>query len=739
MPKKIVSGEESRTAILRGLNQLADTVKVTLGPKGRNVLLEKKFGSPLITKDGVTVAKEIELQDANEHAGAVLVREVASKTSDLVGDGTTTATVLAQAIFGEGLKALSAGANPIAIKRGIEKAVEQIVNELERASRRIKLEQIPHIATVSANGDAEIGAMIGEAFNKVGRDGVITVEESKTIRTTLDVVEGMQFDRGYISPYFVTDPERLEAVLEYPYILIHDQKITALTMLPLLEQVAKTDHPLLIIAPDVEGEALATLVVNKIRGTLKVCATKAPGFGDRQLALLEDLAILTGAKLISERAGMKLENTHLSDLGRAEKATIDKDNTTIIGGGGTSETLERRVRSIRQEIELSSADYDREKLQERLAKLAGGVAVIRVGGTTETEFKERKARVEDAVSATRAALEEGVVPGGGVALLRAQDGLQQLELRDEDEIIGVEILGRALEEPMWQIAQNAGYEGNSVIEKTLSATHPNIGFNARTGIFEDLIAAGVMDPAKVTRIALQNAASIAGLMLTTDAVISELPTEKPETILPDSRIVPAKRRQQPVSRRAFRYYGAGTGAATARARVQSFTDERRAMHVVHVPMLTATTALQDALTAMRVQQRSGVVRESQASLDLVMIGDIYGALADQQSELANVSVSEPIYRLSPPDIRTWNLDARDPWNTETEFENFLDSVSHSYALLNSFAGTALIVTRHEGLGEALEFSPRRCYCRGPFHHGYPPPSVAHNSICDQCGAIIDCR
>ena len=531
MAKQVIHGEDSRAAILRGINQLADAVKITLGPKGRNVVIDKKFGSPTITKDGVTVAKEIELKDALENMGAQMVREVASKTSDVAGDGTTTATVLAQAIFREGVKTVAAGANPMALKRGIDKAVERATEEIKRLSKPVKGDAIAQVGTVSANGDQTIGNIIAEAMNKVGKDGVITVEESKTMETALEVVEGMQFDRGYLSPYFVTDPERMEAVLENPLILINEKKISSMKdLLPLLEQVAKLGKPMLIIAEDVEGEALATLVVNKLRGTLNIAAVKAPGFGDRRKAMLEDIAILTGGKVISEDLGIKLENVKLEDLGRAKKITIDKDNTTIVEGAGKQSDIEGRVKTLRAQIEDTTSDYDREKLQERLAKLVGGVAVIKVGAATETEMKEKKARVEDAMHATRAAVEEGIVPGGGVALVRAAKILEKYEINkdgtgDPDEQIGVNIVRRALEEPLRQIVQNAGKEGAVVVERIRSEKNDNIGFNAQTEQFEDLVKAGVIDPAKVTRTALQNAASIAGLMLTTEAMVSEIPEE----------------------------------------------------------------------------------------------------------------------------------------------------------------------------------------------------------------------
>ena len=530
MAKQVVHGEESRAAILRGINQLADAVKITLGPKGRNVVIDKKFGSPTITKDGVTVAKEIELKDSLENMGAQMVREVASKTSDVAGDGTTTATVLAQAIFREGVKTVAAGANPMALKRGIDKAVERAIEEIHRLAKPVKGDAIAQVGTVSANGDVTIGTIIAKAMDQVGKDGVITVEESKTMETSLEVVEGMQFDRGYLSPYFVTDPERMEVALENALILIHEKKISSMKdLLPLLEQVAKLGKPLLIIAEDVEGEALATLVVNKLRGTLNVAAVKAPGFGDRRKAMLEDVAILTGGKVISEDLGIKLENVQLSDLGRAKKITIDKDNTTIVEGGGKQADIEGRVKTIRAQIDETSSDYDREKLQERLAKLVGGVAVIKVGAATETEMKEKKARVEDAMHATRAAVEEGIVPGGGVALVRAAKVLEKFDVNknggDTDEQIGVNIVRRALEEPLRQIVQNAGKEGAVVVERVRADKNDSFGFNAQTEEYEDLVKAGVIDPAKVTRTALQNAASIAGLMLTTEAMVADIPEE----------------------------------------------------------------------------------------------------------------------------------------------------------------------------------------------------------------------
>jgi chaperonin GroEL len=525
--KMVVHGDKSRHAILEGVNKLADAVKVTLGPRGRNVVLEKKFGSPTITKDGVTVAKEIELEDKLENVGAQMVKEVASKTSDVAGDGTTTATVLAQAIYREGLRMVVAGANPMALQRGIHKATERAVEEIKSLSKPVKGDAIVQVGTISANGDHTIGELIAQAMNKVGKDGVITVEESKTMQTELDVVEGMQFDRGYLSPYFVTNPERMEAVLEDPLILIHEKKISALReLLPLLETVAREGKPLLIIAEDIDGEALATLVVNKLRGTLNVCAVKAPGFGDRRKAMLEDIAILTGGKTISEDLGIKLENVKTEDLGRAKKVVVDKDNTTIIEGAGKRADIEARVRQIRAQIEETTSDYDREKLQERLAKLVGGVAVIKVGAATETELKEKKARVEDAMHATRAAVEEGIVPGGGVTFVRAQKVLETFKLEDEDEQIGVKIVKRALEEPLRQIAQNAGHEGSIVIEKVRAEASVNFGFNAQTEQYQDLVKAGVIDPTKVARTALQNATSIASLLLTTEAVVAEMPEEK---------------------------------------------------------------------------------------------------------------------------------------------------------------------------------------------------------------------
>src|SRR5487761_580322 len=522
MAKQIVTGENSRQAILRGVNILADAVKITLGPKGRNAAIDKKFGAPIITKDGVTVAKEIELQDPLENMGAQMVREVASKTSDVAGDGTTTATILAQAIFREGVRTVAAGASPMALKRGIEKAVEAAVGEIKRLSRNVKGDMIAQVGTISANTDKQVGNIIAEAMKKVGKDGVITVEESRTMETTLEVVEGMQFDRGYLSSYFVTDPARMECVLEDVHILIHEKKISALQeVLPLLEQTAKMGKPLLIIAEDVEGEALAALVVNKLRGTLQCAAVKAPGFGDRRKAMLEDIATLTGGTAITEELGIKLENVKLEDLGYAKKVTIDKDNTTIIEGAGKNSEIEGRIRQLRAQVEETTSDYDQEKLQERLAKLVGGVAVIQVGAATEMELKEKKARVEDAMHATRAAVEEGIVPGGGVALLRCISALDKLKL-EEDEAVGVNIVKRALEEPTRQIAQNAGHEGAVVVGRIRESKDENFGFNAESGEFTDLVKAGVIDPAKVTRLALQNAASIAALMLTTEALVAEI-------------------------------------------------------------------------------------------------------------------------------------------------------------------------------------------------------------------------
>ena len=532
--KMVVHGEQSRYAVLNGVNTLANAVKVTLGPKGRNVVIDRKFGSPLVTKDGVTVAKEIELSDKLENIGAQMVKEVASKTGDIAGDGTTTATVLAQAIFKEGLKTVAAGANPMALQRGIQKATERVVEELKKFARPVEGDAIAQVGTISANGDRAIGELIAEAMKKVGNEGVISIEESKTMQTELEVVEGMQFDRGYVSPYFVTNAEKMECVLEDPLVLIHEKKISSMRdLLPLLETVVREGKPLLIIAEDVEGEALATLVVNKLRGTLNVCAVKAPAFGDRRKAMLEDIAILTGGKVISEDLGIKLENVQLADLGRARKVTVDKDNTTIVEGAGNQADLEARIKQILQQIKETTSDYDREKLQERLAKLVGGIAVIKVGAATETEMKEKKARVEDAMFATRAAVEEGIVPGGGVALIRAQKALDGFKLEDEDEQIGVDIVRRALEEPLRQIAQNAGHEGSVVVEKVRAESDFNFGFNAQTETYGDLVKDGVIDPAKVVRTALQNAASIASLLLTTEAVVAELP-EKNEKAAPMS-------------------------------------------------------------------------------------------------------------------------------------------------------------------------------------------------------------
>ncbi len=545
--KQIVLGEDSRQAILRGVNKLADAVKVTLGPRGRNVVLDKKFGSPTSTKDGVTVAKEIELQDPLENMGAQMVREVASKTSDVAGDGTTTATVLAQAIFREGVKTVAAGANPMAIKRGIEMAVRQVCGyeevqkdgskkhvkgELEKLSKPVEGAMIAQVGAVSANNDIDIGEIIAAAMKKVGKDGVITVEEAKTMETALEVVEGMQFDRGYLSPYFVTDPDRMECVLEDPYVLIHEKKISSMKdLLPLLEQIAKSGKPLLIVAEEVEGEALATLVVNKLRGTLHCSAVKAPGFGDRRKAMLEDIAILTGGKAITEDLGIKLENVRLEDLGRAKKITVDKDNTTIVEGYGKSSAIEGRVKQIRTQIEDTTSDYDREKLQERLAKLVGGVAQIKVGAATESEMKEKKARVEDAMHATKAAVEEGIVPGGGVALVRSIPALDKLKA-EGDEQIGINIVKRALEEPLRLIVQNAGEEGAVVVEKVRANSNANFGFDAQAETYGDLVEAGVIDPTKVARTALQNAASIASLMLTTEALVSEIPEKEEKHPMP---------------------------------------------------------------------------------------------------------------------------------------------------------------------------------------------------------------
>jgi len=524
--KEIKYDSKAREAILRGIDALAEAVKVTLGPKGRNVILEKSWGSPTITKDGVTVAKEIELEDKFENMGAQMVKEVASKTSDVAGDGTTTATLLAQSIYHEGSKLVAAGANPMALKRGIEKAVDAVIEELKKMSKPTKEQQeISQVGTISSNNDRTIGNIIAEAMAKVGKEGVITVEEAKSMETTLEIVEGMQFDRGYLSPYFVTDPEKMEVTLEGPYILLHEKKVSNMKdMVPLLEQIAKMAKPLLIIAEDVEGEALATLVVNKLRGTLKVAAVKAPGFGDRRKAMLEDIAILTGGKVISEDLGLKLENVSINDLGTAKTINIDKDNTTIVDGGGSRSDLEGRVKQIRAQIEDTTSDYDREKLQERLAKLIGGVAVINVGAATETEMKEKKARVEDALNATRAAVEEGIVPGGGVALLRSIDAISQLKLEGDDQL-GLNIVKRALEDPLRQIANNAGLEGSVVVEK-VKAEKGAFGLNAETGEYEDLVKAGIIDPTKVVRFALQNAASVAALMLTTEVLVAEKPKEE---------------------------------------------------------------------------------------------------------------------------------------------------------------------------------------------------------------------
>jgi len=530
MPKQLKFDEEARSALLRGVNIMAEAVKATLGPKGRNVVIDKKFGSPTITKDGVTVAKEIELKDPYEDMGAQMLKEVASKTSDIAGDGTTTATVLAQAIFREGLKNVTAGANPMGLKRGIEAAVEAVSEELKKLSKSTKdKKEIAQVATIASNNDKTIGNLIAEAMEKVGKDGVITVEESKSADTVLDVVEGMQFDRGYLSPYFVTDPERMEVVLEDALVLIHEKKISVMKdMLPLLEQVARSGKPFLIIAEDVEGEALATLVVNKLRGTLHTCAVKAPGFGDRRKAMLEDIATLTGGKAITEDLGIKLENIKLEDLGKAKKVVVDKDNTTIVEGAGKSSTIEGRIKQIRAQIEETTSDYDREKLQERLAKLAGGVAVIKVGAATETAMKEKKARVEDALNATRAAVEEGIVPGGGVALLRASKAIDTLTKKLEgDEKVGAMIVRRSLEEPIRQIVENAGLEGSVIVEKVKAETIATRGFDADSNEFVDMVQAGIIDPTKVERVALQNAASIASLLLTTEALITDIPEDKP--------------------------------------------------------------------------------------------------------------------------------------------------------------------------------------------------------------------
>ena len=530
--KEIIFSEEARSKIAKGVDILAEAVKVTLGPRGRNVVIEKKFGSPTITKDGVTVAKEIELEEKFENLGAQLVKEVASKTSDVAGDGTTTATVLAQAIFKEGLKNVTAGANAMSLKRGVDKAVDKVVEELKKMAREVQeKKEIAQVAAISANNDQEIGELIADAMEKVGKDGVITVEEAKGLETTLEVVEGMQFDRGYLSPYFVTDPEKMECVLEEPYILIHEKKISNLRdLLPLLEEVARSGKPLLVIAEDVEGEALATLVVNKLRGTLTSCAVKAPGFGERRKEMLKDIAILTGGQVVSEELGIKLENVRLQDLGRAKKVIVDKEHTTIVGGMGDPKAIEGRIKEIKAQIEKTTSDYDREKLQERLAKLVGGVAVIKVGAATETEMKEKKARVEDALNATKAAVEEGIVPGGGVALLRCQKVLDDVEVSDEDERIGVNIVRKALEAPIRQIADNAGFEGSLVVEEVRKSDNPNFGFNAATLEYGDMYEFGIIDPVKVVRTALQNAASVAGLMITTEAAVVEIPEkEKPAT------------------------------------------------------------------------------------------------------------------------------------------------------------------------------------------------------------------
>jgi chaperonin GroEL len=532
--KELHFNVDARAALKRGVDQLADAVKITLGPKGRNVVLDKKFGAPTVTKDGVTVAKEIELADPVENMGAQMVKEVATKTSDLAGDGTTTATVLAQAIFREGLKNVTAGVNPMALKRGIDKAVANVVEELKKISvPTAGKKEIAQVGSISANNDKEIGDLIAEAMEKVGKDGVITVEEAKGLETTLETVDGMQFDRGYLSPYFVTDPEKMEAILEDAYVLIHDKKISSMKdLLPILEKVAQMGKPMLIIAEDVEGEALATLVVNKLRGTLRICSVKAPGFGDRRKAMLQDVAVLTGGQVISEEVGFKLENAVVNDLGRVKRIVVDKDNTTLIDGAGEDDKIQGRVKEIKSMIDKSTSDYDKEKLQERLAKLAGGVAVINVGAATESEMKEKKARVEDALHATRAAVEEGIVPGGGVAFIRAQKSLKSLKLEDSDEQIGVEIVRRAIEEPMRMIVQNAGGEGSIIVEKVRAAKEANFGYNALTDTYEDLVQAGVIDPTKVTRTALQNAASIAGLLLTTEAIVVEKKEDRPAQAAP---------------------------------------------------------------------------------------------------------------------------------------------------------------------------------------------------------------
>jgi len=532
MAKQLLFSEDARRLILRGVEQLSRAVKVTLGPKGRNVVLDKKFGSPTVTKDGVTVAKEIELKDPYENMGAQMVKEVAEKTSDTAGDGTTTATILGESIFREGLKNVTAGANPMALRRGIDKAVETVINELKKLSKPVKdKKEISQVATIASNNDPVIGRQIAEAMEKVGKDGVITVEEAKSIETTMDVVEGMQFDQGYLSPYFVTDAERMEVVLQNPYILIHEKKISSMRdMIPLLEQIAKTGKPLLIISEETDGEALATLVVNKIRGTLSCCAVKAPGYGDRRKAMLEDIAVLTGGKAITEDLGIKLEKVTLDSLGQAKRVTIDKENTTIVEGAGKQAAINGRIAQIKKQIETSDSDYDKEKLQERLAKISGGVAVVNVGAATETEMKERKARVEDALHATRAAVEEGIVPGGGIALLRCKKSLESMKLQG-DEMTGVSIVKRALEEPIRQIAENAGQEGSVIVQRAL-LEKTNVGYNAEDGKFEDMIQAGIIDPAKVTRTALQNASSIAGLMITTEALISDIPEEEKAPAMP---------------------------------------------------------------------------------------------------------------------------------------------------------------------------------------------------------------
>ncbi|MGB2706431.1 MAG: chaperonin GroEL [Candidatus Omnitrophota bacterium] len=532
MAKQLLFSEDARRAILRGVEQLSRAVKITLGPKGRNVVLDKKFGSPTVTKDGVTVAKEIELKDPYENMGAQMVKEVAEKTSDTAGDGTTTATILAESIFREGLKNVTAGSNPMALRRGIDKAVDSVVNELKKLSKPVKdKKEISQIASIAANNDQSIGNRIADAMDKVGKDGVITVEEAKSIETTMDIVEGMQFDQGYLSPYFVTDAERMETVLEKPYILIFEKKISSMRdMIPLLEQIAKTGRPLLIISEETEGEALATLVVNKIRGTLSCCAVKAPGYGDRRKEMLEDIATLTGGKAITEDLGIKLEKVGLDDLGQAKRVTVDKENTTIIEGNGKQQAINGRISQIRRQIEESDSDYDKEKLQERLAKISGGVAVINVGAATETEMKERKARVEDALHATRAAVEEGIVPGGGVALLRCKKALDSMKL-EGDEVTGTSIIRRALEEPIRQIAENAGQEGSVIVQKALTEK-TSVGYNAETDKFEDMIQAGIIDPTKVTRTALQNASSIAGLMVTTEALVSDIPEEEKAPAMP---------------------------------------------------------------------------------------------------------------------------------------------------------------------------------------------------------------